>query len=213
MIKVITIEREYGSGAGEIARRLAERLGWKLWDQAFTDEIARQMECSSRTVEEREERRDRLAYRLFKSFMRGSFEGSLTEPRLNMVDADCIKRVTQKLVLAAADRGNAVIVGRGSAYHLYGRPDALHVFVYAPFDEKVRRLQATGKSEKEAMDLVDTVDGERSEYIRQYFDVEWPARHYFHLMINTTMGEERVVEFILHSASVLDSKQLSIDIR
>ena len=66
MIKVITIEREYGSGAGEIARRLAERLGWKLWDQAFTDEIARQMDCSSRAVEEREERRDTLAYRLFR---------------------------------------------------------------------------------------------------------------------------------------------------
>ena len=121
-----------------------------------------------------------------------------------MVDADCIKRVTQKIVLAAADRGNAVLVGRGSAYHLYGRPDALHVFVYAPFEEKVRRLQATGKSEKEAMELVDTVDGERSEYIRKYFDVEWPARHYFHLMINTPMGEEKVVEFILHSVSVLE---------
>ena len=205
MIKVITIEREYGSGAGEIARRLAERLGWKLWDQALTDEIARQMDCSSRTVEKREERRDTLAYRLFKSFMRGSFEGSLNEPRLNMVDADRIKRVTRKLVLAAADKGNAVMVGRGSAYYLYGRPNALHVFVYAPFEEKVRRLQATGKSEKEAMELVDTVDRERSEYIKKYFDIEWPARHYFHLMINTTMGEEKVVEFILHSLSVLES--------
>jgi cytidylate kinase len=204
MIKVITIEREYGSGAGEIARRLAERLGWKLWDQAFTDEIARQMDCSSRTVEEREERRDTLAYRLFKSFMRGSFEGSLNEPRLNMVDADRIKRATHKIVLAAADKGNSVMVGRGSAYHLYGRPDALHVFVYAPFEEKVRRLQATGKSEKEAMELVDTVDGERSEYIKKYFDVEWPARHYFHLMINTTMGEEKVVELLLHSVSILE---------
>jgi cytidylate kinase len=204
MVKVITIEREYGSGAGEIARRLAERLGWKLWDQAFTDEIARQMDCSSRTVEEREERRDTLAYRLFKSFMRGSFEGSLNEPRLNMVDADRIKRATHKIVLAAADKGNSVMVGRGSAYHLYGRPDALHVFVYAPFEEKVRRLQATGKSEKEAMELVNTVDGERSEYIKKYFDVEWPARHYFHLMINTTMGEEKVVELLLHSVSILE---------
>ena len=203
MIKVITIEREYGSGAGEIARRLAERLGWKLWDQAFTDEIARQMDCSSRTVEEREERRDPFAYRLFKSFMRGSFEGSLNAPRLGMVDADCIKHVAQKLVLAAAQQGNAVIVGRGSAYHLYGRPDALHTFLYAPFQDKVRRLVQTGKTEKEAMELVDTVDRERSDYIKKYFDVEWPARHYFHLMINTAMGDEMVVETILHSVAIL----------
>ena len=202
MVKVITLEREYGSGGGDIARRLAERLGWKLWDQALTDEIARLMDCSSRTVQEREERRDPLTYRLFRSFMRGSFEGSLNAPRLNMVDADCIRKVAQQVVAEAADQGNAVIVGRGAAYHLYGRPEALHVFVYAPFEAKVRRLQAAGKSEKEASELVNTVDRERSEYIRKYFDVEWPARHYFHLMINTTMGDETVVETILHSASL-----------
>jgi len=45
MIKILTIEREYGSGAAEIARKLAERLGWKLWDQSLTDEIARHMAC------------------------------------------------------------------------------------------------------------------------------------------------------------------------
>ena len=206
MIKVITFEREYGSGAGDIARRLAERLGWKLWDQALTDEIARLMDCSSRTVQEHEERKDTFTYRLFKSFMRGSFEGSLNEPRLNMVDADCIKKVGRQVVLAAADKGSAVIVGRGSAYHLYGRTDALHIFIYAPFEEKVRRLQATGKSEKEAAELVETVDRDRSEYIKKYFDVEWPARHYFHLMINTTMGEEAAVGTILHFKSILEKR-------
>jgi cytidylate kinase len=206
MIKVITLEREYGSGGADIARRLAERLGWKLWDQALTDEIARLMDCSSRTVQEREERKDTFTYRLFKSFMRGSFEGSLNEPRLNMVDADCIRKVAHNVVRAAGDQGNAVIVGRGSAYHLFGRPDTLHVFVYAPFEEKVRRLVRAGKSEKEATELVETVDRERSEYIQKYFDVEWPARHYFHLMVNTIMGEEAAVETILHSKSILEQR-------
>ena len=41
MIKIITIEREYGSGGGEIAQQLAKQLGWKLWDQLLTEEIAR----------------------------------------------------------------------------------------------------------------------------------------------------------------------------
>src|SRR5580704_2758898 len=146
MIRSITIEREYGSGGADVARKLAELLGWKLWVQALTDEIARLMDCPSRTVEEREERRDSLQYRLFKSFMRGSFEGSLNAPRLKMVDADCIRQVTQRVVLTAAAQGDAVIVGRGSAYYLHDRADALHVFIYAPFEEKVRRLGARGKS-------------------------------------------------------------------
>ena len=41
MFRLITIEREYGSGAAAIAASLAEQLGWKLWDHLLTEEIAR----------------------------------------------------------------------------------------------------------------------------------------------------------------------------
>ena len=44
-VRVVTIEREFGSGGADIAKRLAERLGWKLWDQRLTDEIARLAQC------------------------------------------------------------------------------------------------------------------------------------------------------------------------
>ena len=201
MIRVVTIEREYGSGGADIARKLSERLGWKLWDQLLTNEIARQMDCPSRTVEEHEERRDSLHYRLFKAFMRGSFEGSLNAPRLKIVDAECIREVTERVVTAAAKEGNSVIVGRGSAYYLRDRPDAFHVFVYAPFEEKVNRLRAQGKSEHEAVQLAETVDRDRAAFIKQYFDVEWPTRQFFHLMINSTIGDEAVVRTILDAAA------------
>ena len=201
MIRVVTIEREYGSGGADIAKKLAERLGWKLWDQLLTNEIARLMDCESRTVEQHEERRDSLHYRLFKAFMRGSFEGSLNAPRLKLVDAECIREVTEKVVTAAAKEGNSVIVGRGSAYYLHALPDAFHVFVYARFEEKVSRLRAMGKSEEEAIQLAETVDRDRAAFIKQYFDVEWPARQFFHLMINSTIGDEAVVRTILDAAA------------
>ena len=206
MIRVITIEREYGSGATDIARKLAERLGWQLWDQHLTDEIARQMDCESRAVEEHAERKDALHYRLFKAFLRGSFEGSLNAPRLKMVDADCIREVAERVVTAAAKSGNSVIVGRGSAYYLRDRPDAFHVFIYAPLEAKVQRLRAAGKSEQEAIELAETVDRDRAAYIKQYFDIEWPARTFFHLMINSTMGDETVVQTILGSIALLDKQ-------
>jgi cytidylate kinase len=200
MIKVITIDREYGSGAADIAKRVAQRLNWHLWDQKLTDEIARRMDCDRKAVEEHAERKDSLQYRLFKSFLRGSFEGTLNAPRLGMVDADCIRQVANQVVTQAAEIGNAVIVGRGSAYFLQNRPDAFHVFVYAPFEAKVERLVTEGKTEKEAIELAQTVDRDRAAYIKQYFDKEWPARHLFHLMINSAMGDEAVIETILHSA-------------
>ena len=197
MIKVLTIEREYGSGANEIAQKISKRLGWKLWDQLLTTEIARHLECPKLHVEQQEERRDPLHYRLFKAFLRGSFEGSLNAHRMKLADAEGIRAITEKLVRGAATEGNCVIVGRGAAYYLRDSPDAFHIFIYAPFEEKVRRLQQRGKTEQEAIQLAETVDLDRAAFIKQYFGVEWPLRRYFHLMINTTIGEEAVVQTIL----------------
>jgi cytidylate kinase len=209
MIRVITMDREYGTGAPDIAARLAERLGWKLWDQLLTNEIARLMECDCRAVEQHEERRDPLHYRLFKSFMRGSFEGTLNAPRLKMVDAECIREVAEKVVTQAAKEGNSVIVGRGSAYYLRERPDAFHVFIYAPLAEKVRRLRQAGKSEEEAVQLAETVDRDRAAYIRQYFGLEWPNRPLFHLMINSVIGDEAVIQTILDGIQVFEKQPVA----
>ena len=207
MIRLITIDREYGSGAADIAKKLAGRLGWQLWDQLMTDEIARRLECDSREVEEHGERRDALHYRLFKAFLRGSFEGTLSAPRLKMVDADCIREAAEHAVAHAAKSGNSVIVGRGSAYYLHDRPDAFHVFIYAPLEAKVQRLRAQGMSESEALELVENVDRDRSEYIKKYFDIEWPSRAYFHLMINSEVGDEFVIRTILSSVALLDKQR------
>lgn len=206
MIRVITVEREYGSGAAEIANKVAVRLGWKLWDQLLTNEIARFMECDCKVVEEREEKRDPLYYRLFRSFMRGSYEGSLNAPRLKIADADCIREVTERVVKSAAEGGQSVIVGRGSAYYLQNRRDAFHVFIYAPLNEKVRRLRADGHSESEARRLAETVDTDRYAFIKQYFGVDWPDPQRFHLMINSTVGEGTVVETILNTIAMLDER-------
>jgi len=201
MIRIITLEREYGSGGGVIAERLATRLGWKLWDHLLTEEIAQWMDCECHAVEEHEERRDPAYYRLFKAFMRGSFEGSLNAPRLKMVDTDCVRDVVQKIVPRIAEAGNSVIVGRGSAYILGSRPDAFHVFIYSPFQEKVRRLQARGKSEEKAIELAETVDRDRAAFIKQYFNVEWPERQRFHLMVNSSIGDDVAVEIILDAVA------------
>ena len=80
------------------------------------------------------------------------------------------------------------------------------MFVYAPFEEKVRRLQQSGKSQEEAIQLAETVDRDRAAFIKQYFGVEWPDRQYFHLMINSTMGEEAAVETILDGVAAFDKQ-------
>ena len=208
MIKIVTVEREYGSGGGEIAQMLSTHLGWKLWDQLLTEEIARLANCPKAVVEVREERTDPLYYRLFKSFLRGSYEGSLNAHKLNVVDSESILKITERVVQHAAKTGNSVIVGRGSQHFLRSRPDTLRVFHYAPREDKVRRLLARGKSQNEAQQLVDTVDRERADFIQKYFHVEWPDRGVYHTMINTAIGDQAVTQTILEFMKVVDARAI-----
>src|ERR1700752_4590020 len=161
-IRVLTLEREFGSGGGVIAAQLAARLGWALWDQLLTEEVARRLGCECRAGEAREEKQDPVYYRLLQAFMKGSFEGSLNAPRVNVVDSECIRDVMAKLLPEIVEEGNCVIVGRGSSYFLSGRTDVFHVFIYAPVEERVRRLESTGKSEQDAIQLNQTNNRQRT---------------------------------------------------
>lgn len=207
MIKIITVEREYGCGGGDIAELLSKRLGWKLWDQLLTEEIARLAECPKAVVAVREEKNDPLYYRLFKSFLRGSFEGSINAHKLKMVDSESILRITEKVVRHAASKGNCVIVGRGSQYFLENRTDTLRIFLYAPREGKVRRVIGRGKTEQEAEECVDNVDRERMDFIQRYFGVEWPTRQLYHIMLNTSIGDETVVQAILDFKKTMEANK------
>ncbi len=76
MFRIITLEREFGSGGGGIAAELARRLGWKLWDQQLTSEIAQRAQVAEEAVALCDERVDSRLYRLAKAFWRGSYERS-----------------------------------------------------------------------------------------------------------------------------------------
>jgi cytidylate kinase len=207
MIKVITVDREYGSGGPAIAQKLAGCLGWTLWDERLTQEIARLAECDLAAVRGREERKDPLYYRLVKSFLRGSFEGNLMAHRLAPLDADRVFSLTERVVRHAGASGDCVIVGRGSAYFLRDRPDAYHVFIYAPFEEKVRREGQAGRDAAAAAQLVETVDADRAAFIKKYFALDWPYRALYHLMVNSKMGDEAVVGTVLQGVAEVEKRQ------
>ena len=204
VVKIIVVEREYGCGGGQIAAKLADRLGWKLWDQLLTCEIARLADCNQADVRCREERVDPLYYRLFKSIMRGSFEGSLNVHRLKLLDADSIFHITERVVQQAASAGNCVIVGRGAQHFLRDRDDTLRVFLFAPKKDKVTRLMAEGMSRTDAEESADSVDQDRAEFIQKYFQMEWPNRSLYHVMLNTSAGEETVIQTILNLKKALE---------
>jgi cytidylate kinase len=210
MFRVITIEREYGCGGGAIAAGLAKRLDWKLWDQLLTDEIARVANVPCAAVMRCAERMDSTLHRLAKTFWRGSYERS-SPLGAQVFDADRMVAMMEQIAPKIAQEGNAVVVGRGAPFFLREHPEAFHVFLYAPRAEKVRRLVRDGATEKEADELVDTVDRERIAFVKHYFDADWPTRSLYHIMLNTAVGNEPVIQTILHTMHRLEGSPKATD--
>ena len=209
MFRIVTLEREYGCGCAGIAAELAGRLRWKLWDHLLTEEIAKQANVDCGTVEQREEKVDGTFYRLAKTFWRGSYERSMPIAESQTFDADCMVAMMEGITGRIAEEGSAVVVGRGAPYFLRERQDTFRVFLYAPREEKIRRLMAAGTSQSEADDLVDTVDRERIAFIKHYFDADWPTRALYHLMINTSIGDEKVIATILDTMRLVEEKTVA----
>jgi cytidylate kinase len=210
MFRLITIEREFGCGGGAVAAQLADHLGWKLWDHLLTEEIARLAEVEPSAVMRCDERMDSRLHRISKAFWRGSYERS-SALGSQVFDTDRMMSMMQEIVNGIAREGNAVVVGRGTPYFLRENPDAFHVFLYAPRAEKIRRTIADGNTREEAEELVDSVDRERAAYIKHYFEADWPTRSLYHLMINTAVGNEAVMQTILSTMRLVEGRPRATD--
>jgi cytidylate kinase len=197
MIRAVTIEREFGCGGSEIARKLAEVLGWKLWDRELTQEIARLTNSTPQAVEQREWKNDPAVYRVFKSFLRGAFEGALPPTdRLELLDARRIAAVSEQAVNRALSEGPCVIVGRGSQHFLRNRKDVFRAMLYASRTSKISRLIAAGIPQEKAITDVDTIDRDRAAFIKRYFKLNWPEIHLYDVMLSTERGDSFVAEML-----------------
>jgi hypothetical protein len=198
MVQAVTIEREFGCGASEIASLVANRLGWSLWDERLTQEIARLTDSTPQAVEQREWRSDPVVYRLFQDFLRGGFEGGLPPTnRLRLLDARRIAVVSETAVQTAISSGPSVIVGRGSQYFLRNRKDVFRVFLYASRDYRIRRLISTGTTQDKAIEQIDTTDKARAAFVKQYLGLQWPESPLYHAMFNTEMGESSTATMLV----------------
>ncbi len=173
--RVLTVNREFGSGGGSIAQLIAEQLGWKLLDKEIIDAIAYAAQVDASVVRPYDERVSSWLRRLNQQAMRSAALAAGLELGDDTVfDADQTVKISQKIIEKAHAEGNYVIVGRGSQCVLQCQPDVFHVFVYAPMKLRIARLRES--LEKCASDKgpnleqsIRTMDNERAKYLQQYF--------------------------------------------
>jgi len=198
MFRIVTVAREYGSGGGEIAQLLADRLDWKLLDRCLVEKIAHVARVEPRLAEKYDERPDPWFNRIVRALWQGGLmRGTMAGPIPELFDADAMASICRLVIEEAADIGNCVIVGRASQCILQERSDAFHVFIYAPRAERLRRVRGRHASRAEAELALEARDQERAALIRRYFNQDWANRHLYDLMISSKLGEERALSAIL----------------
>ncbi|HEX5236305.1 MAG TPA: cytidylate kinase-like family protein [Silvibacterium sp.] len=203
MIRVITVEREYGSRGAEFAHTLAQHLHWKLIDHCLIEEVARKAGVARSLAERCDERLDPWYYRVGKAFWHGSIERLPALPEHEVFDSDAMVGFVRDYMQKLAEEGNCVIVGRGAASILARAPGAFHVFVYASQWRKVRWFEEhfpehSGDAERELA----ATDKRRAGYVKRYFGHDWTDRRLYHMMINSCMGIDAMVESTLNGAGL-----------
>jgi cytidylate kinase len=198
--RLLTVNREFGSGGGRIAQTIAENLGWKLLDKDIIDAIAYAAHVDPSVVRRYDEHVESWLRRLNQQTMRSAALAAGLELRENAVfDAEEMVKISQKVIEQAYADGNCVIVGRGSQCVLQHKPDAFHVFVYAPHKERILRLRKRLEPGANVEQRIRSVDAERAKYLQEYFGKHWTNPHLYDLMISSHPDEDSTVRVIQYA--------------
>ena len=197
MYRIITVAREHGSGGRAIAKRIAERLNWRLLDKNIIAAIARpQLDVDTVC------RCDRSVNSWWHLITRGGrwsaaliVEAHPAHPQFP--DTGRMAALAKKFISDAATKGDCVIVGRGAQCVLQSCSEAFHVFIHAPWKARVHRVAQQVHVPSEVGELVQSADGARANYVQRYFGRDWKDPDLYHLMINSQLGQEEVATLII----------------
>lgn len=201
---IVTVSRMFGSGGSDVAARVARELGWSLLDNALVDEVAHRLGLPRSEVSSLEERVPSLAERIAASMALSAPEFAPPVADASIMDTaeTRIADMTRHVMEEAVQEGNAVLVGRGAQSLLADRPDALHVFCYAPREFLVRyAIEHRGIEPARAEDEVERRNKQREQYVKRHWGRDWRSFSNYHLCVDTgRLGIEGAAALVVHAA-------------
>ena len=202
-IRVITVEREYGSRGGEFAHDLAERLGWKLLDSELVTGAAKLAGVAPEMAARLDERLDPWYYRYGKVFWHDSAYPMTGLGEDQVFDSERMLTLIRKEMEDAAKQGECVMVGRGAACALACHPGCFHIFVYATSKAKREWFAKTFPEQApHAEQALASFDKRRAAVIRKFYQQEWCARGLYHMLLNSAMGTEAMIQAVQGAAGL-----------
>ena len=188
---IITISREFGCGAREIARKLASDLGITFYDKDLVDMAAQKAGVHVDVFKNSDEViMARSASKLFREFGYGSSTAFYSEQAI-AAQADVIRDI-------ADGKDAAILFGRCSDYILRDRKDVLNVFIHADFEYRKNRVVSVyGQNEFAPDKRIKDKDKRRIAYYKYYTDRKWAdAKNYQLCLDSGVLGIDKCVELI-----------------
>lgn len=188
----ITISREFGCEAYPMTDSLKEIMekktgeSWAIMDKALLEEVAKNHQLSEDIVCNLGEKKSRILDELLATF----------SPRWKS-EKDYF-RLLSKHVFSLAEKGNSIIVGRGSAIVTQQLKNCYHFRMYASHEFKVASIARRLKiSKDEAESVVEKNQKQRDAFISDYFNLDPRDLRFYHLVFNNDKNSpERIAQMI-----------------
>ena len=182
MSTVVTISASYGAGGSWVGREVAARLGWSFIDRAIPVQVAERL-CVP--VEHAHVHDEAAAPRFTRLLARLPNTSGVVVPEPT-VDTFC--RETERLLIEAADEGDAVVLGRAAAIVLRDRPGSLHVRLDGPAEARVfQAMRVEEIDEDEARRRQRNSDRARVDYVKHFYRADPRDPCHYHLVLNSTV--------------------------
>jgi len=182
MNKIITVGREFGSGGRELAKRLAQDLGFDYYDKEIIAEMVKQSKFDEKYIEGINKLgNDDFPYTIRRSFaFYSAHQKQATE----------VLVLEQKVIKRLAQNGNCVFVGR-CADLILKEYDPLKIFVYATQESKLERCKEKAPegerlSDGELLKQIKEIDKSRKKHRLLLGSDTWGQKENYDLCINTS---------------------------
>ncbi|MFP3896815.1 MAG: AAA family ATPase [Anaerolineales bacterium] len=206
---VITMSRQVGSDAEEVAYRIASELGLREFDKRAMTQVASEVGISASeivdySIDEYEARNffERLFSRRREVTKVTSWVGRGGTRATRVLDEAGAIDLIEATMNAAYKRGNMLIIGRGGQAILEDKPDVLHVRVVAPLEYRVERLQVErDMTAAQARRFIRERDEAAAEYLREFHFINWDDPALYHLVANVgKLGVDEAATLIIRAA-------------
>ena len=186
---IVTISREYGAAAHDVAHELGEKLGYKVVGEDLPKIAALRLGTTGDDIIAAESRSPSLAERVLHNLGTGTPETQAASAESATFEMDVRKEI-EAAVREAAEAPDVIIVGGIANVILRDRPDTLSVFLHAPLPYRIARIQTSlGVSAEAARKEIARIDEARRRWAKQHYDLLWGSSLYYDLAIDVSRFE------------------------